>query len=127
MFIRVKFSDNDFSTVVNEACESIMYELSSGYKGEEAINKYKKERDSYGLEAIRKSIVLSAYGYYIATKGTRSYFQKQEENYNVTQYEDILNYLDENITIEEIQNFSDEWENSEVCYIDFYSKTVHLQ
>jgi hypothetical protein len=127
MFLRVKFCDNDFSTEVNEACESIMSELSRGYKGEEAITRYKEAVKSYSLENIRKAIVLSAYGYYIASKGTRSYSDVQDKYYKVSQYENILEYLDENISIEEIKNFDQEWENSEVCYIDFYSKTVHLQ
>lgn len=128
MFIRVDFTDNDFSVVVKEACESVMCNISKGYKSEKALELYKENKKKYGIEAIRKAIVLSAYGFYIANKGRESYYLNQEDDvYNVSKHEEILSYLDENISLEEIKNFSQEWENSEVCYIDFFSMEVHLQ
>lgn len=127
MFIRVDFHDNDFSTPVREACKGFMFEVSRGYKGEEALGNYKEAFKKYGLEAFRKAIVLSAYGHYIANKGTRSFYEDVSAIYDLSEDTDILNYLDENISIEEIKNFKDEWENSEVCYIDFFERKVYLQ
>lgn len=127
MFIRVKFCDNDFSVVVKKACESLMSEISRGYSGEEALSRYKEVSGNYGLEAVRKAIILAAYGYYIANRGIKSFHEKQQNIFLSEDDKDTLTYLNENISIEEIKNFTQEWENSEVCYIDFYTDKVYLQ
>lgn len=127
MFLRVQFGDNDFDKFVKRACDSVLLELLAGYKGEEAIKRYKEEKEKYGLEAIRKSIVLASYGYYIANQGIQSYCEEQKSIYDMSQHEDILPYLDKRISIEEVEQFSQEWENYETCYIDFHRRQVYLQ
>ena len=124
MIVQVKFHDNDFFSEVEEACRNIMSEISNGYKGEEAFQLYIKERDRYGIENIRKAIVLSSYGYLIAKQASRVY---DKIEYDFSKQDQYVQYLDKEISIKEIKKIIMEDENMETCYIDFFNQTVYIQ
>lgn len=123
MLLRVNFSDNDFCNCVLQACESITYEIANGYNGEEAFKLYEKAKKEYGLEEIRKRIVLASYGHLLVSSASRLYYNMNEE---MKKQEHYINYLDENITIKEVKKFDLNDDNHETCYIDFHNIKVHL-
>lgn len=119
MFLRVKFCDNDFSWCVHSAVEAVVDSIVGGLTNTEAIIKYKAIRSRKGNEHIRRAIVLAAYGYFIARKASMSIFA-DDVKYKSKEYDSILEYLDKKVSLEEVDNLKEEWENSEVCCYDFY-------
>jgi hypothetical protein len=100
-----------------------MSTLLNGYEEECAVKIFQETVDKYGMEKIKRSIVLSSYGFYITMKANRFY---DEINYNFEDQKQMVEYFDESITLEEVADFNKDDDNSQTCYIDFYSARVHL-
>lgn len=123
MLLRVCFGDNDFSTDISDACEDIMYTIANGCRCYEVIKKYRECKNEYGLENIRKAIVLASYGHFIVSNACRLY---DKIEYDFSKQEYYMNYLDKKIRIEEVETYNPNDNNSESCYIDFWNLKVDI-
>jgi hypothetical protein len=126
MIIRVSYSDNDFCTAVQEACEQVLYAIVDDYPaGNEALKRFKEWFDQYNLESLRQRIVLAAIGNHIAFKGANGRFENHKES--LTTFDKTMNYIDKNVKVNFVDVFIKKWENGEVCYIDIVNKQVIVQ
>lgn len=123
MMVRVSFDDGDFWNYIHNACESFMQTMTHGLKGNglESEHNYRVARDFYGIEKIRKAIVLSAYGYKVAFDACRLY---NDESYDLPDRERVIAYLDKIIHIEEVEDFAAR-KNIGDCYINIFANVVY--
>jgi len=124
VIIKVDYSDNDFRSAIQEACESILSAITDEFPaGEESVELFQEYIAEYGLEDLRQRIVLAAIGTHIVFKGANGRFG---ENYNqsLTAFDKTMNYIDTNVRVEVVEAVGTEWANGEVCYIDVGRKRV---
>lgn len=129
MIIRVGFLDNDYRSVIEDACVAIMRDISQGYSGKESIELFEKYLDKFGLEDLRKRIVLGATGFCIARKGIRGWLVKNQNKsarLDLANFNDTIDYLDEVVKVEMVRNYKQDDDNGETCYIDLYQKKVFV-
>jgi len=117
--LRVSFKDNDFRTVVENACEDVMFAIHHDIDtNEQSLN----NKDF--VERVRKGIVLASYGYYVAEYSTRLSFSI---DYKLEDREHTIYYLDNNIDIKLVDDFNENDWNGETCYIDFDKLEVYVK
>jgi hypothetical protein len=127
MVIRVDYSDNDFASAVQEACEHILYAITDEFPvGEESLDLFQEYLDRYGLENLRQRIVLAAIGSNIMFKGAHGRFLMYNEPSveSLATFDKTLHYIDENVKVAVVEAVGTEWENGEVCFIDVEQKIV---
>lgn len=127
MVIRVDYSDNDFASAVQEACEHILYAITDEFPvGEESLDLFQEYLDRYGLENLRQRIVLAAIGNHIAFQGAHGRFLKHNELSveSLAAFDKTMNYIDKNVKVTVVEAVGAEWENGEVCFIDVAKKEV---
>lgn len=120
-YLKVNFKDNDFSVCVEGGCIRVLEEITSKYTG--GITSFKNVIDEYGMDNIRKSILYSSYGEYIAMKSCRLFMI---ESLDIKSCYSTLEYLDKKIEISLEDTISGEDWNSECCYIDFAECKVYI-
>lgn len=128
MILKVSFHDNDFSAGIAKACEDILERIIGSNKFQDADNAYKAHKANRDLENIRLSIVMCSFGYYIADKGGDNLIFDEIEDlkFSLRSEERILEYLDRRIKLEEVGADEVVLDNSEICYIDFFSGLVYV-
>lgn len=130
MVIRVDYSDNDFASAVQEACEHILYAITDEFPaGEESTGLFQEYLDRYGLENLRQRIVLAAIGSNIMFEGAHGRFLKHNEPSveSLASFDETLHYIDENVKVTFVDAVGTEWENGEVCFIDVAKKEVTVK
>ena len=131
MILRVEFKDNDFCCSVLDACRALLEEVTLGYTGETAVKEFQDFLERVSLENVRKSIVVSANAFHQAWSVIRKVNLVKPSDYGIF-YTDILKdnmlvYLDENITVSFERSFPKVFENGEVAYINPHLGLVYLQ
>jgi hypothetical protein len=129
MIIRAGFGDNDFCIPIQDACEAVLADISRGYSGEKLIEKFKAHLDVYGIEDIRRRIVISATGFCLARDGARG----RVDSFEIAQpamifgaYHNTLNYLNKNIEAAVVECYDKDDDDNGACYIDLYRNLVVL-
>jgi hypothetical protein len=132
--LKVSFGDNDFGYPIKLACEYFLEtHIGVTAKRHEGEKAFVELLDKVGMAAIRDSLVVAAWGYYVVDGSIwwdlvdKSYV-KSPDTLNVDRHKKTLDYLNERIKIEVVQEFNDDgWENAETCYIDFFNGEVYLK
>lgn len=130
MVIRVDYSDNDFASDVQEACEHILHVITDEFPaGQESIELFQEYLDRHGLENLRQRIVLAAMGSNIMFKGAHGRFLMYNEPSveSLATFDKTLHYIDKNVKVAIVEAVGTEWENGEVCFIDVANKQVFIR
>jgi len=127
MLIRVAFGDNDFSLPIRDACEAILVDISRGASGDKLVERFKEHLDVYGIEDVRRRIVISATGFCLAKDGARGRVDVSEiaKPVNIlAAYHHTLSYLNNNVKVTVVRHYNKNDDNCEACYIDLYKNKV---
>jgi len=106
MILKIKFGDNDFADQMVKA-------------GDYLLENYTlKDISEIPFSQIKNQIVICAYAEHL--KRSSFFYEGNPENL-LNETNSTLKYLYKIVEIEEVKKIPTVWENSEVCFVDFYT------